>query len=44
MAITRLSWSGEARRLSVEPGGRVESLEASDHEGLAMHDIKAVKE
>jgi len=40
MITTSLSWSGEAWRLSVEPEDRLESLEANDHEGSTMHNIK----
>ena len=44
MAITRLSWSGEARRLSVEPEGRVESPELNDHEGSARMIIEQISQ
>ena len=51
MIISRLPWSGEARRLigpgaqiesskADRAGGQIESPEAHDHEGSATHDIK----
>jgi len=44
MAIIRLPWSGEVRRLSVEPEGRVDSPEAKRPRRVGHACIKAVKE
>ena len=41
MAITRLPWVGEARRLSVEPRGQVGTQTLNDYKGSVTHDNKA---